>query len=57
MMKNYRMPNGKVYRYREGQQPEGAIPVELVADEKAVTELANKAVKPANKAKKKANTK
>lgn len=43
MLKNYEMPNGHIYQYEEGKQPEGAVEV--------------KAKKPANKARKQKETK
>lgn len=46
MNKVYRMPNGKLYRFAEGEVPAGAEPVE-----KAV-KAENKAKKVTNKAKK-----
>lgn len=46
MLKIYKMPNGHIYQYEEGEQPEGAVEV------KAVEPSENKAVKPANKARK-----
>ena len=42
MIKVYKMPNGKLYRFNEGEAPAGAVPVE-------------KAVKAENKAKKTSN--
>ena len=53
MLKVYMMPNGKKYRFREGDVPAGAVPV---VKEKAV-EPSNKAVKPKNKARKAATKK
>ena len=47
MLKVYRMPNGKKYRFKEGEVPEGAV----LVGQKAV-EPSNKAVKPANKSRK-----
>ena len=61
MIKVYLMPNGRKYRYNDGDVPQGAIPV--VAEQKAAEALnkaqkpENKAVKPANKAKKAATKK
>ncbi len=62
MMKLYRMPDGIVRRYEEGQAPECAsllVPEvkakaepKIEPEEKAIEETENKAVKPANKAKK-----
>ena len=49
MLKIYKMPNGKKYRFKDGDVPAGAVPVE--AEQKAV-EPSNKAVKPKNKARK-----
>lgn len=47
MLKIYEMPNGKKYRFKEGEAPAGAV----LVGQKAV-EPSNKAVKPANKARK-----
>ena len=52
MLKRY-IINGKEYQYEEGEQPEGAIEVRPVK----AAEPQNKAVKPANKAKKAVKTK
>lgn len=46
MLKIYKMPNGHEYQYEEGTQPEGAVEV------KKAVEPSDKAVKPANKARK-----
>lgn len=45
MLKDY-IVNGKQYQYEEGKQPEGAVEV------KKAVEPSEKAVKPANKARK-----
>lgn len=45
MLKQY-IVNGKQFQYEEGEQPEGAVEI------KAVEPPKNKAVKPANKARK-----
>lgn len=50
MLKNYKMPNGHIYQYKEGEQPECAVEVKAV-------EPSDKAVKPANKARKAVKTK
>ena len=54
MLKNYQMPNGRLYQYEEGHEPEGAV---LYEPKKAEPEVKaadpkNKAVKPANKTRK-----
>jgi len=49
MNKVYRMPNGRKYRFADGQVPEGAVLIEKKKPEK---KPANKAKKPANKARK-----
>lgn len=51
MLKIYKMPNGHLYQYEEGTQPESAVEV------KAVEEPKDKAVKPVNKARKPKETK
>ena len=51
MLKNYQMPNGHIYQYEEGEQPESAVEV------KAEEPVENKAKKPANKARKPKETK
>ena len=48
MLKKYRMPNGRIYQFKDGEVPENAVPVEG----KKRPEPSNKAVKPANKARK-----
>lgn len=53
MLKIYRMPNGHLYQFEDGDVPAGAVLVE--AEKKAETKT--KAVKPANKARRKAATK
>lgn len=50
MLKNYLMPNGHIYQYEEGEQPESAVEVKA-------EEPKDKAVKPANKARKPKGTK
>lgn len=52
MLRIYRMPNGNLYQFEDGDVPAGA---ELVEEKKAETKT--KAVKPANKARRKAATK
>ena len=58
MLKVYKMPNGRKYRFEEGNAPAGAI---LISAETKPTEPAKKeapakkATKPANKARKAAN--
>lgn len=52
MLKNYEMPNGHIYQYEEGEQPESAVEV------KAEEPKENKAEKPKkNKARKPKGTK
>lgn len=56
MNKIYRMPNGRKYRFAEGQVPAGAVliekkkPVEEKAEKKPAPKKKAKAVKPSNKA-------
>lgn len=45
MLKHYLMPNGHIYQYEEGTEPEGAVLVEAKK-----TEPSDKAAKPVNKA-------
>lgn len=63
MIKLYRMPDGFTRRYEEGNAPECAVLLvpevkkakaepKVEPEEKAIDEPENKAVKPANKAKK-----
>lgn len=59
MIRVYKMPNGKLYRYNEKEAPDEAIPCEKKTCEKAekpvepkAKEVPNKAKRPANKAKK-----
>lgn len=47
MLKKYTMPNGRTYQFEESEAPASAVPVEA---KKA--EPSDKAVKPANKARK-----
>ena len=49
MVKIYRMPNGKKYRFREDEVPAGAV---LVEAEQKTVEPSDKTRKPANKARK-----
>lgn len=49
MIKIYRMPNGKKYRFRENEAPAEAV---LVETEKKAVEPSEKTRKPANKARK-----
>lgn len=46
MLKNYKMPNGRIYQFEEADVPECAVEVKKAA------EPSEKAVKPANKARK-----
>lgn len=51
MIKVYSI-NGRLFRYEEGKQPEGAVEFNPAKEVKAVPEVANKAVKKtANKSK------
>lgn len=62
MLKVYKMPNGRKYRFEEGHAPEGAVLVgekqkpkktaKKETGEKAQEKKPNKSRKPANKAKK-----
>ena len=53
MNKVYRMPNGRKYRFADGQVPEGAVLIEKKKKpEEKAKKPANKAKKPANKARK-----
>ena len=52
-MKLYRMPNGRVYKWDEGEQPENAI--EVNATPKRAAKPATKRRTSANKARKAAN--
>lgn len=47
MLKNYKMPNGHIYQFEDGEVPEGAVLVTAKSKE-----AANKAKKPADKARK-----
>lgn len=49
MLKRY-IVNGKEYQYEEGEQPKGAVEIQL--EKKAAESLMNKVVKPANKVRK-----
>ena len=49
-MKIYKMPNGKLYFFEEGHQPESAVPYHEVKEVKKA-EVENKAVQPSNKSK------
>ena len=46
MLKIYKLSNGRTYQFEEGKQPAGAVEV------KKAVEPSDKAVKPANKARK-----
>lgn len=54
MLKMYQMPNGHIYQYEEGEQPEGAVVFE---PKKKMVESSDKAVTPKNKARKAATKK
>lgn len=56
MLKIYKMPNGRTYQFDDSNVPAGAVPVEKPVEVKA-EEPKDKAVKPANKARKPKETK
>lgn len=43
MLRIYKMPNGRTYRYEEGDQPEGAVLVEMAGKGETPRERAAKA--------------
>lgn len=51
MLKNYKMPNGHIYQYEEGDQPECAVEVKAVEPPVKAVVPENKAKKTVNKAK------
>lgn len=52
MNKVYRMPNGRLYRFSNGEVPAGAVPVEKATPVETAKPVEPKAKKPANKARK-----
>lgn len=49
MLKIYKMPNGHIYQYEEGEAPDCAVEVKKAEPEKKVAEPKNKARKAAKK--------
>ena len=54
MLRIYKMPNGRTYRYEEGDQPEGAVLAEIACKGETPKERAAKAPAKRRSARKKA---